>query len=221
VVRAQKTGKPRVGEGKAAKGRKSGARAVRSGELAPAGAPEHELAAAEVAENAAAPPAPAAPPAASVEAAVEHTVVTASNQPNLKVLFVVVSLGRATMSQLARAVGMTLSTATGVADRLVAHGLVRRVNDDADRRLVWLQPTDASADLVARFAQIGRRQLSLVARHLSAEELASVARAQDLVYRAMLEITSEELFADDGEVVDAAAQQGQTHAAGGPSGRQP
>ena len=141
--------------------------------------------------------------------------------PQLKVLFVVVSLGRATMSQLARAVGMTLSTATGVADRLVAHGLVRRVNDDADRRLVWLQPTDASADLVARFAQIGRRQLSLVARHLSAEELASVARAQDLVYRAMLEITSEELFANDGEVVDAAAQQGQTHAAGGPSGRQP
>ncbi len=85
MVRAQKTGK-----GKAAKGRKAGARAVRSGEFAPAGAPEQELAAAGGAENAAPPSAPAAPsPATPVEEAVEHTVVTVSNQPNLKVLFVV------------------------------------------------------------------------------------------------------------------------------------
>jgi DNA-binding MarR family transcriptional regulator len=113
--------------------------------------------------------------------------------PQLKVLFVVVGLGRATMTQLARAVDMTLSTATGVADRLVAHGLVRRVNDEIDRRLVWLEPTEASAEIVARFTQIGQRQLRLVARHLDADELALVDRAQDLVYRAMLAITSEEI----------------------------
>jgi DNA-binding MarR family transcriptional regulator len=126
--------------------------------------------------------------------------------PQLKVLFVVVSLGRATMTQLARAVDMTLSTATGVADRLVAHGLVRRVNDDIDRRLVWLQPTDAAADLVARFTQIGRRQLQLVARHLDVEELSLVAQAQDLVYRAMLEITSDELLGEESEIEAAAAR---------------
>ena len=126
--------------------------------------------------------------------------------PQLKVLFVVVSLGRATMSQLARTIGMTLSTATGVADRLVAQGLVCRVHDDIDRRLVWLQPTAASADLVARFTQIGRRQLRLVARHLDAEELSLVARAQDLVYRAMLEITSEELFEEEDDAAGVVAR---------------
>ena len=45
--------------------------------------------------------------------------------PQLKVLFVVVSLGRATMTQLARAVDMTLSTATGVADRLARWSAAR------------------------------------------------------------------------------------------------
>ncbi len=116
--------------------------------------------------------------------------------PQLKALFVLVSLGRATMSQLARAVGVTLSTATGVADRLVAQGLVRRVDDLADRRLVWLEPTDAATQLVDRFMQVGDRQLRLVARHLDFEELSLVARAQDLVYEAMLEITDEDLSSD-------------------------
>jgi DNA-binding MarR family transcriptional regulator len=118
----------------------------------------------------------------------------------LKVLFVLVSLGRATMSQIARDVGMTLSTATGVADRLVAQGLVRRVNDPDDRRLVWLHPTAAATALVDRLIQVGETQLRVVARHLSFEELSLVVRAQDLLCEAMLRITSEELAAAEGEV---------------------
>jgi DNA-binding MarR family transcriptional regulator len=109
--------------------------------------------------------------------------------PQLKVLFLVVSLDGATMSQIARGVAMTLSTATGVADRLIAQGYVRRENDPEDRRLVWLLPTEKAVDLVERFTQFGRDQFSLVVRRLDLEGLCLVARAQDLLYRALLEIT--------------------------------
>ncbi len=111
--------------------------------------------------------------------------------PQLKVLFTVVSLEGATMSQLAREVGMTLSTATGVADRLIAQGYVRRESDPEDRRKVWLRPTEAAVVLVDRFTQVGDSLLRLIASRLSLEELVVVARATELLHRAMLELTSE------------------------------
>ncbi len=113
----------------------------------------------------------------------------------LQALLVVASLGRATMSQLARTVGMTLSTATGVADRLVAQRLVRRVNDPDDRRLVWLYPTEQATTLVDRLNHFSEAHLRLITRHLALEDLSLVARAQDLLYEAMLKVTGEELAA--------------------------
>jgi DNA-binding MarR family transcriptional regulator len=110
----------------------------------------------------------------------------------LKVLFLVVSLDGATMSQIARGVGMTLSTATGVADRLIAQAFVRRTNDPADRRVVCLVPTAKGTGLVERLTQIGREQLSLVVRRLDLEELTLLARAQDLLYDALLETAPED-----------------------------
>jgi DNA-binding MarR family transcriptional regulator len=110
----------------------------------------------------------------------------------LKVLFLVVSLGGSTMGQIARSVGMTLSTATGVADRLVAQAFVRRVNDPDNRRLVWLYPTEKATELVDRFNQIGEAQLRRLTRYLSLEELSLVARAQDILFEAMSRIPTDE-----------------------------
>ncbi len=115
--------------------------------------------------------------------------------PQLKVLFLVVTLDGATMSQVARSVGMTLSTATGVADRLVAQGFVRRVSDPDDRRLVWLHPTERATGLVDRLNHFSEAQLRLAARHLALEELCLVDRAQALLYEAMLRVTGDELAA--------------------------
>jgi MarR family transcriptional regulator, organic hydroperoxide resistance regulator len=115
--------------------------------------------------------------------------------PQLKVLFVLVSLGGATMSQVARSVGMTLPTATGVADRLVSQGMARRVNDSVDRRVVRLYPSDQATALVDRLNQFSEAQLRLIAGHMTTEELALVARAQDILYEAMGKVTSEELAA--------------------------
>jgi len=111
--------------------------------------------------------------------------------PQLKVLFVVVKTNGVTMSHLARTLGMTMSTATGIADRLIAQGLAQRENDAEDRRLVWLLPTQNGYALVDRLAQASLAHLNLIAQRLSREELSLVAQALDVVYRAALELVSE------------------------------
>ena len=113
--------------------------------------------------------------------------------PQLRVLFLVVSLDGATMSQIARGARMTLSTTTGVADRLIAQGFVRRADDPEDRRVVWLIPTEKAVALAERITQFGQEHFSLVVRRLDLDALCVVARAQDILYDALLEITSEDL----------------------------
>ncbi len=110
------------------------------------------------------------------------------------------------MSQIARTVGMTLPTATGVVDRLVSQGMANRVNDSVDRRLVRLYPTDRATTLVDRLNQFSETQIRLVARHLSLEDLNVVAKAQDVLYEAMQKVTSDELAAEG--IADASVPKG-------------
>lgn len=54
------------------------------------------------------------------------------------------------MGDLARRAGVTEKTATGLVDRLERDGLVRRVRDGADRRVVHVRPTEAGGALARR-----------------------------------------------------------------------
>src|SRR5215831_17668764 len=54
--------------------------------------------------------------------------------PQLKALFLAHADGGASHSEIARALGVGVSTVTGIVDRLVEHGLVERRPDPADRR---------------------------------------------------------------------------------------
>src|SRR4051812_14744732 len=51
-----------------------------------------------------------------------------------KLLYVVTAAGDLTMSEVAQRLGVTLSTASGAVDHLVAQGLVARTDDPANRR---------------------------------------------------------------------------------------
>ena len=50
--------------------------------------------------------------------------------------------GRSNMSELASLTQQSAGTVTGIADRLIAAGLVERERDEEDRRVVWLALTD-------------------------------------------------------------------------------
>src|SRR5215207_9891605 len=63
--------------------------------------------------------------------------------PQLKVLLILYSESGTPMGHLAASLGVTLSTATGIVDRLVERGLIVRHESPQDRRLVLCQLTAA------------------------------------------------------------------------------
>ncbi|MDO8670099.1 MAG: MarR family transcriptional regulator [Dehalococcoidia bacterium] len=117
--------------------------------------------------------------------------------PQLKVLLTVALNQGVTMTHLSRAVGMTLSTATGVADRLVAEGHVQREHDPHDRRLVLLRPTRSGLALVDNLTAVGEASFKAISNHLSLEELRLVARAMHVMHGAMLQVAREEQVTGD------------------------
>lgn len=104
--------------------------------------------------------------------------------PQLKTLLVLYGMDRASMGELAVALGVGVSTLTGIVDRLVDHGLVVREEDQRDRRVVVGRLTPAGAALVDRLIVAARDRLSSVLAELSLDELRLVARAFAVLDRA-------------------------------------
>jgi DNA-binding MarR family transcriptional regulator len=69
----------------------------------------------------------------------------------LEALLCLSGKGGLTMNDLARVQGVSLSSCTALADRLVRHGLVERQTAPADRRVVRLVPTARALSVVERF----------------------------------------------------------------------
>ena len=70
-----------------------------------------------------------------------------------KVLHVVVG-GEIDMSELVHALGVSLSTVSGLVEKLVDQGYVTRRDDPADRRQVVVSPTAAGTALLERFRDL-------------------------------------------------------------------
>jgi len=105
--------------------------------------------------------------------------------PQLKVLFLLYAEGSASMGYLAHALGVTLSTVTGIVDRLVEHRLVRRQEDPQDRRLVVCRLTDQGHTTAERLHQAGRSRVRAVLADLSAEDLQTVVEGYEVLAAAV------------------------------------
>lgn len=102
-----------------------------------------------------------------------------------KVLFLVEAVGELHMSQLVGRLGVSLSTVSGLVERLVEHGLVSRRDDPADRRQVVVGATSDGAALVDRFRQLGVGQLNELLMVLTDGELDDVRRGLEALNRAV------------------------------------
>jgi DNA-binding MarR family transcriptional regulator len=76
-----------------------------------------------------------------------------------KVLYLVASAGEIHMAELPGRLGVSLSTVSGLVDRLVDHGLLVRREDPADRRQVVVGMTEAGVAAIERFRELNVRQL--------------------------------------------------------------
>ena len=84
--------------------------------------------------------------------------------------------GEITMTQLAEYVNVSMSTATGIVDRLVKNGYLSRNRTETDRRIVMITLTDKAKNLIADIKTIGTNYLTLVGDSLTEEERAFLYR---------------------------------------------
>lgn len=82
--------------------------------------------------------------------------------------------GSMTMTDLARAVTVSVSTMTGVVDQLERRRLVRRTVAPGDRRSFRVELTPAGRKLYEKSNDEFRRRLARVARRYAPEEIASI-----------------------------------------------
>jgi DNA-binding MarR family transcriptional regulator len=78
--------------------------------------------------------------------------------PQLRALFGLLEEGPSRMGSLASLLGMSLSGATGLMDRLVEKGLVERSVDPDDRRSVVCELSPQGRELAERLLQLRRTQ---------------------------------------------------------------
>ncbi|MGZ8527941.1 MAG: MarR family winged helix-turn-helix transcriptional regulator [Candidatus Limnocylindrales bacterium] len=94
-----------------------------------------------------------------------------------KVLYLVQVVGTLRMSELATRLGVTLSTTSGLVERLVEAGLVVRRDDPADRRQVILSLTDAAVGLLDRMRELNAGHMRRMLAHVSEADLAVIERS--------------------------------------------
>lgn len=95
----------------------------------------------------------------------------------LKTLFLARPPRGASHGEIARALGVGVSTVTGVVDRLVEHGLVVRQTDPDDRRLSHVVVTRDGAALVDRLWGSRRDYLGQMLDRLTPEERSALLTA--------------------------------------------
>ncbi len=104
--------------------------------------------------------------------------------PQIKTLTLLRHQGPQRMGSIATYLGSTLSSSTSIIDRLVDKGLVERVPDPDDRRVVICQLTAQGQEATEQFWRIGRMRVVELAEQLDIEELEIVVRAMELLYKA-------------------------------------
>jgi DNA-binding MarR family transcriptional regulator len=140
------------------------------------------------------------------------TVLTTRRPPGLPVdltvsqfgcLRAIGHLGTPTMSELAATLGLHASTVTGLVDRLVARGLVRRLEDREDRRIVRVEHTPEGARNRNEALEAVRRRLGELTGELDDGELVRIREALDALSTAVARgVAREPRAAPDEELHD-------------------
>jgi DNA-binding MarR family transcriptional regulator len=89
------------------------------------------------------------------------------------------------MSELAAKLGIGLSAATGLVDRLVQRGLVERAADRMDRRVVRVGISPFGRSARQRFRQQSHRRLESALRGLSSRQLQEIKQGLELLRSAL------------------------------------
>jgi DNA-binding MarR family transcriptional regulator len=104
--------------------------------------------------------------------------------PQAKLLYLLGASGEMHMSDLVARLGVSLSTVSGLVDRIVDQGLATRHDDPADRRQVVVALTEQGIAFLDRFRDLNAVQMRALLGLVADDELASVRRAVAALARA-------------------------------------
>ncbi|MHB8960420.1 MAG: MarR family winged helix-turn-helix transcriptional regulator [Candidatus Limnocylindrales bacterium] len=104
--------------------------------------------------------------------------------PQAKVLYLLGASGELHMSELVIRLGVSLSTVSGLVERVVEAGLAVRHEDPADRRQVVVGLTPAGVDFIDHFRELNAREMRGLLQLLDDVELDSVRGALAALARA-------------------------------------
>ena len=108
--------------------------------------------------------------------------------PQLRVMLLLRRAPGSGVSAVAEHQGVSLASASALVERLVRQGLVDRVQDPAERRRVLLTLTATGVERL-RIVSLGtRRAMARALRDRSADELAVIAEAMELLMASVLRI---------------------------------
>ena len=92
--------------------------------------------------------------------------------------------GPSRMGAIASHLDTGMSAATTLVDRLVEKGLVQRVSDPSDRRVVICEMTEVGQSTMEAFLSVGRDRVLHVAGMLDGEQLEAVVEGLELLREA-------------------------------------
>jgi DNA-binding MarR family transcriptional regulator len=111
---------------------------------------------------------------------------------NLHVLMLLDHHGPLAMSRLASLVDVSVSNMTGIVDRLEQHGMVERIRDDRDRRLVLVRATPLGASRCEEVEGLRREHLRHLIAVLDGPERAVVLTAAQALARGVARLETAE-----------------------------
>jgi len=110
--------------------------------------------------------------------------------PQLKCLFFISNQGKTNFRKLAERMKVSPSNITGIIDRLVEQGLVSRVENPEDRRILNLQTTSKGEALIAELRERRSIYLTQILADLNTKELDHIAQGLDLLAQAAEEYSA-------------------------------
>lgn len=108
--------------------------------------------------------------------------------PQAKLLYLLGAAGDLHMSELVQRLGVSLSTISGLVDRIVDHGLATRREDSVDRRQVVVGLTPAGLEFIDRFRELNARQMRELLALVTDSDLALLRDALAALDRAAAQL---------------------------------
>lgn len=114
-----------------------------------------------------------------------HPLTREVSVPQVHVLMRLEEAGPLTVSELAHSLDISLPSASSIVDRMVEHGLVDRVRNEVDRRVVHVAISERGHAVVEQFGGPKSAQLRKLFVTMSPQELEHVIRGVEAVRRAV------------------------------------